>query len=103
MNASAQLRSIQRLLNTIYMKRYKMLSTSTEIIHSSSTQAEITRTENCSFMRNPLEGGCMAHGETEELALKYIKDAVQLWIDTAKEFGDPGRGIFGCKKQKDVA
>ena len=33
--------------------------------------------------------GCMAHGETEELALKNIKEAVQLWIDTAREFGDP--------------
>jgi predicted RNase H-like HicB family nuclease len=33
--------------------------------------------------------GCMAHGETEESALKNIKDAIELWIDTAREFGDP--------------
>lgn len=33
--------------------------------------------------------GCMAHGETEELALTNIKDAIQLWIDTARESGDP--------------
>ena len=33
--------------------------------------------------------GCAAHGETEELALKNIKDAIRLWIDTAREFGDP--------------
>jgi predicted RNase H-like HicB family nuclease len=33
--------------------------------------------------------GCMAHGETEESALQNIKDAIQLWIDTAREFGDP--------------
>lgn len=32
--------------------------------------------------------GCMAHGETPEKALKNAKDAIQLWIDTAKEFGD---------------
>ena len=32
--------------------------------------------------------GCMAHGETPEDALKNAKDAIQLWIDTAKEFGD---------------
>lgn len=32
--------------------------------------------------------GCMAHGETEEKALKSIKEAAGLWIDTAKEFGD---------------
>jgi predicted RNase H-like HicB family nuclease len=32
--------------------------------------------------------GCTAHGDPEELALKNIKEAIQLWIDTAKEFGD---------------
>ena len=32
--------------------------------------------------------GCMAHGGTEELALKNVKDAIQLWVDTAREFGD---------------
>jgi len=33
--------------------------------------------------------GCMAHGDSHELALSNIKEAIQLWIDTAKEFGDP--------------
>jgi len=33
--------------------------------------------------------GCMAHGETEETALSNVKEAIKLWIDTAKEFGDP--------------
>ena len=33
--------------------------------------------------------GCMAHGDTPEKALKSAKQAMQLWIDTAKEFGDP--------------
>ena len=32
--------------------------------------------------------GCMAHGDTRETALENIDQAVQLWIDTAKEFGD---------------
>ena len=32
--------------------------------------------------------GCMAHGESEESALKNIKEAIQLWLDTAREFGD---------------
>ena len=32
--------------------------------------------------------GCMAHGRTSEGALKNAKEAIQLWIDTAKEFGD---------------
>jgi predicted RNase H-like HicB family nuclease len=33
--------------------------------------------------------GCMAHGDTQESALKNAHEAIQLWIDTAKEFGDP--------------
>ena len=33
--------------------------------------------------------GCMAHGDTQETALINIKEAMQLWIDTAQEFGDP--------------
>ncbi len=33
--------------------------------------------------------GCMAHGDTEQSALQNIKAAIQLWIDTAREFGDP--------------
>ncbi|VAX31564.1 hypothetical protein MNBD_NITROSPIRAE03-70 [hydrothermal vent metagenome] len=32
--------------------------------------------------------GCMAHGKTYEEAIKNIQEAIQLWIDTAKEFGD---------------
>jgi len=33
--------------------------------------------------------GCMAHGKTQQAALKNANDAIRLWIDTAKEFGDP--------------
>ena len=33
--------------------------------------------------------GCMAHGDTPEEALKNAKEAIQLWIDTSKEYGDP--------------
>jgi len=33
--------------------------------------------------------GCMAHGDTQGDALKSVQEAIQLWIDTAKEFGDP--------------
>ena len=33
--------------------------------------------------------GCMAHGDTQEAALKNVSQAIALWIDTAKEFGDP--------------
>ena len=33
--------------------------------------------------------GCMAHGDSPESALANVNDAIQLWIKTAKEFGDP--------------
>lgn len=32
--------------------------------------------------------GCRAHGKTTEKALKNVNRAIELWIDTAKEFGD---------------
>ena len=32
--------------------------------------------------------GCVAHGATREEALSQAKEAIQLWIDSAKEFGD---------------
>lgn len=33
--------------------------------------------------------GCMAHGASQEEALANAQGAIQLWLDTAKEFGDP--------------
>jgi predicted RNase H-like HicB family nuclease len=33
--------------------------------------------------------GCMAHGDTQEAALANAKDAIQLWIETAREYSDP--------------
>jgi predicted RNase H-like HicB family nuclease len=33
--------------------------------------------------------GCVAHGKTQEKALLNTKRAMRLWIDTAREFGDP--------------
>jgi predicted RNase H-like HicB family nuclease len=32
--------------------------------------------------------GCIAHGPTQEAALASAQEAIQLWIDTANEFGD---------------
>ena len=32
--------------------------------------------------------GCVAHGATQEEALSQAKEAMQLWIDSAQEFGD---------------
>jgi predicted RNase H-like HicB family nuclease len=31
----------------------------------------------------------MAHGESQEAALDNANQAMALWIDTAREFGDP--------------
>jgi predicted RNase H-like HicB family nuclease len=33
--------------------------------------------------------GCMAHGDSHEEALVNAKEAMALWLDTAKEHGDP--------------
>jgi len=45
--------------------------------------------DNAFIAEVPELPGCIAHGETPEKALKNVKEAIQLWIDTAKEFGDP--------------
>ena len=31
----------------------------------------------------------MAHGSTQAAALESVNQALTLWLDTAKEFGDP--------------
>lgn len=33
--------------------------------------------------------GCAAHGDSSEAALGEAQDAISLWLDTAREFGDP--------------
>lgn len=33
--------------------------------------------------------GCMAHGKTPDEALVNCKEAIDLWLDIAKEFGRP--------------
>jgi predicted RNase H-like HicB family nuclease len=37
----------------------------------------------------PELSGCMAHGKTQQEALANANEAIQLWIDSAEEFGDP--------------
>ncbi len=36
----------------------------------------------------PELSGCVAHGETQEMALANIKEAMSLWLNTAREYGD---------------
>ncbi len=31
--------------------------------------------------------GCMAHGATQEMALRNAQEAMELWLATAREFG----------------
>lgn len=45
--------------------------------------------DNLFIAEVPELNGCMAHGSAYDSALKNVKEAIQLWIDTAKEFGDP--------------
>ena len=33
--------------------------------------------------------GCAAHGDTQQAALEQIGQAMDLWLETAREFGDP--------------
>ena len=33
--------------------------------------------------------GCLAHGPSQEAALANVNQAIGLWIDTARECGDP--------------
>lgn len=33
--------------------------------------------------------GCSAHGNSREEALNSVESAIELWIETAAEFGDP--------------
>ena len=33
--------------------------------------------------------GCMAHGPSYEEALANAQEAIELWVNTAREFGDP--------------
>ena len=37
----------------------------------------------------PVLPGCTAHGDTQEVALEHIGQAMDLWLETALEFGDP--------------
>ena len=31
--------------------------------------------------------GCMAHGDTQQSALDHVQQAMDLWIDTARDLG----------------
>ena len=33
--------------------------------------------------------GCMAHSHSQDVALATANEAIRLWLDPAREFGDP--------------
>ncbi len=37
----------------------------------------------------PELSGCVAHGSTQAEALANAQAAIELWVESAKEFGDP--------------
>ena len=43
--------------------------------------------DNVFIAEMPELPGCVAHGETQELALKNANEATQLWMETARELG----------------
>ncbi len=36
----------------------------------------------------PELAGCVAHGKNQIDAVKNVNDAIELWLETAQEFGD---------------
>ncbi len=45
--------------------------------------------DNAYIAEVPELPGCMAHGSSREAALASAEEAIDLWIKTAQEFGDP--------------
>ncbi len=45
--------------------------------------------DSCFVAEVPELPGCTAHGATKAEALANAQDAQALWLDTAREFGDP--------------
>lgn len=35
----------------------------------------------------PELAGCAAHGDSQEAALGNVREAIELWLETAREFG----------------
>ena len=48
-----------------------------------------SKDDECFIADVPELPGCMAHGITPNEALSSAQQAIELWLDTAKEFGDP--------------
>ncbi len=58
-------------------------------MHKYETIIYWSQEDNVFIVDVPELPGCKAHGETSQLALENAQDAIDLWLETAKEFGDP--------------
>jgi predicted RNase H-like HicB family nuclease len=58
-------------------------------MHKYETIIYWSQEDNIFIVDVPELPGCKAHGDTSQLALENAQDAIDLWLETAKEFGDP--------------
>ena len=47
-----------------------------------------SKEDNAFIAEVPELPGCIAHGSSNEIALKNVNQAMELWLETAKEFND---------------
>ena len=45
--------------------------------------------DKCYVVKVPDLPGCMAHGKTRQEPLKMAEEAIELWLETAREDGVP--------------
>lgn len=58
-------------------------------MHKYETIIYWSQEDNVFIVDVPELPGCKAHGDTSLLALENAQDAIDLWLETAEEFGDP--------------
>ena len=58
-------------------------------MHKYETIIYWSQEDNVFIVDVPELPGCNAHGDTSQLALENAQNAIDLWLETAKEFGDP--------------
>ena len=56
--------------------------------HKYQVVIQWSEADNAFVAEVPQLPGCTAHGDTRQEAVRQINQAIQLWIDTAREFGD---------------
>ena len=71
-------------------------------LSSRATSQQKGESDDGSIAVVPYLPGCSAFGDTREEALKEIRTALSLWLETAKEIGkEIPPGIFSCNVQSE--